>query len=287
MAKSNDEIFSPNTILQISSLFESLNWEIDEQNPIESSVFNRFCDMAAALDTNQQNLIFELTKRFLIIDMNEYMPVMLEVLAKIDESKLKNTVVLGPLVAPADFKKQKSSTALMYYCKTFRVKYNPKFSGRNTVLHSTPDELLEDLKKREDKNISVLLIDDYIGTGQTAIEATDHIIEQTGINRDKIIVLSLACQEFGRNALIDKGIDVISHYALRKGISDFYDEPLVSRYLEIMGEVERKLKVVKNLRFGYGASEALVKMARTPNNTFPIFWLESKKLKRLAPFPRD
>ena len=37
--------------------------------------------------------------------------------------------------------------------------------------------------------------------------------------------------------------------------------------------------------FGYAQSEALVKLERTPNNTFPVYWF-SYKQRRTVPFPR-
>ncbi len=52
-----------------------------------------------------------------------------------------------------------------------------------------------------------------------------------------------------------------------------------------MEEIEDKMSVKRNYRLGYGQSEALVTMCRTPNNTFPVFWEEKGNMK-LAPFPR-
>ena len=52
-----------------------------------------------------------------------------------------------------------------------------------------------------------------------------------------------------------------------------------------MKNIEEAIQVSDDYKFGYKGSEALVKMIRTPNNTFPIYWLRNKKNK-FAPFPR-
>ena len=55
-----------------------------------------------------------------------------------------------------------------------------------------------------------------------------------------------------------------------------------------MHAIEGAIKVSSDYNFGYKQSEALVRMIRTPNNTFPIYWYRDKKKKIniYAPFPR-
>jgi hypothetical protein len=57
-----------------------------------------------------------------------------------------------------------------------------------------------------------------------------------------------------------------------------------------MTSIEELLEVESNMRFGRNQTEALIKMMRTPNNTFPVYW-EERKLKNgtffYAPFPRQ
>lgn len=72
-----------------------------------------------------------------------------------------------------------------------------------------------------------------------------------------------------------------------KGITDSYPQQTKEEKKAIMLEIEKKLKPGK-YQFGYEKSEALVTMTRTPNNTFPVFWMnyEHKGSKFSPPFPR-
>ena len=68
-------------------------------------------------------------------------------------------------------------------------------------------------------------------------------------------------------------------------LKDYYTDEEAEHRLKLMEEIEDKMSVKRNYRLGYGQSEALVTMCRTPNNTFPVFWEEKGNMK-LAPFPR-
>lgn len=47
------------------------------------------------------------------------------------------------------------------------------------------------------------------------------------------------------------------------------------------------MEVNEEFQFGYDHSEALVKMIRTPNNTFPVYWLQKRGgAVPVVPFPR-
>ena len=74
----------------------------------------------------------------------------------------------------------------------------------------------------------------------------------------------------------------------KKGISNFYEGNDLSTKSTIMTEIERLIPKVKNYKFGFEKSEALVTMAKTPNNTFPVFWKDFQKKGKLykAPFAR-
>jgi hypothetical protein len=279
---------SANDILRIVTLFQSLNWEIDIDIPIESSIFNRFCGMIGALDLVQQALVLDLAKRFTVIRMPQYTGLLKKVIANIPVDKLEDNIILGPLIAPKDFKNEgKSSNVLAYACKTFEIMKHPRFVGKSFDIYPSIKVLTEKLKSYKDKEVSIILVDDYIGTGETAKNALNYLFSETNFTPDKFIVLSIACQKSGMKVLDEKGVYNMSYHILGKGISDFYAEPILSEYLTTMREIESVLNVSNDYKLGYGASEALISMSRTPNNTLPIFWWEPKGKNRLAPFPRN
>ena len=98
-------------------------------------------------------------------------------------------------------------------------------------------------------------------------------------------VLALVAQEEGVDYIQKLGVELYVGETRRKGISDYYTDEEAEHRLKLMEEIEDKMSVKRNYRLGYGQSEALVTMCRTPNNTFPVFWEEKGNMK-LAPFPR-
>jgi hypothetical protein len=73
-----------------------------------------------------------------------------------------------------------------------------------------------------------------------------------------------------------------------KGISESTAIENKVAALKIVDRIEKRLRITEKFFRGYGQSEALVKMIRTPNNTFPLYWCDKTKKgdKWPAPFPR-
>ena len=129
---------------------------------------------------------------------------------------------------------------------------------------------------------TLCLIDDFVGTGNTVISAAEYLIKK-GVSKDSIAIVSLVSMMQGVDFLKENGYNIYTCQLCNKGISD--DPCDTSRNKTIMEAIESAIKVTDDYKFGYGASEALVRMERTPNNTFPIYWLKNPKNK-YAPFPR-
>jgi hypoxanthine phosphoribosyltransferase len=126
------------------------------------------------------------------------------------------------------------------------------------------------------ENKIIILADDFIGSGTTAISALEYLNEELNKPKESIIILSLVAQQVGIEKIKEYGVSVFCPTIRCKGISDSFDSPKKEEYIYLMEEIEEYLNVDDDYKFGYKRSEALVKMERTPNNTFPVFWLESQ-----------
>ena len=136
-------------------------------------------------------------------------------------------------------------------------------------------------------NQAVILLDDYIGSGETAISAIEWFMKCHNVPSKQIVIISIAAQEIGIQQVQDKmGVAVFSSLHFKRGISDYYVGEQLDTYTRIMTRIENKLNVADKDRFGYNQSEALISLIRTPNNTFPVFWKTYGKNK-IVPFPRD
>ena len=128
---------------------------------------------------------------------------------------------------------------------------------------------------------SIILIDDFIGTGKTAqrkIRWLKNEVDQKGKKDITIYCVSLACMKSAVSIVEQLGVILYSPLVLEKGITDFFGSEDVSKYIEQMLGIESKLNPVnKGERLpslGYGKSESLfaIEGINVPNNVFPAFW---------------
>lgn len=128
---------------------------------------------------------------------------------------------------------------------------------------------------------NIVLIDEFIGSGRSAIGRVNAIKRQfsdAGVVDYKIYVRSLAAMEQGIKALTDANIDAHAQVLLRKGISDYSTGAEIETQLNLMRDLEGNLSLKYEDRempsLGYGEAESLYTRdgGNTPNNVFPIFW---------------
>ena len=274
--------------ISIMNVFKANGWDIPENDPFKSKRFNRFCDRLSTLKREEQLLVIELTKRFLVVSSSEYLQLMKKMLDDIYDagenafSSITELYIL-PLIAPKDKHKTKSSKAVWYFFQEEIIRDCLLFDGKN--LHYCDIEEEPKNKALRDHE-SIILLDDYIGSGDTAIEAIQSVIKKYDEAPKHIFVLSIVAQEAGiRRIESCTRAKVFAYYQLKRGISDYYTGEVLDSNISTMRRLERNLKVGKDYRLGYKKSEALVSMVKTPNNTFPVFWKTNDEFGT-APFPR-
>lgn len=283
MNKKNRKTLSTQYLLRINDLFEKKKWIIECSEDKNMSQFNRFCQRVLDIGENKKrDLFLELSERYLWLTQEHYLECLIAVLKKL-VNNIDNDVKIFvmPLIAPEDVGKAKSSMFLTYLFNDVKIRYD-------SILGKYKYEMIYDVagvcrKMKEEKSLLVL-VDDFIGTGNTAEKCLDSMdLPEEIYTRTK--VLALVAQEEGIEYIAKLGIEVFAGITRKKGISDYYDEEEAKKRIVMMEEIEEKMSVKKDCRLGYGKSEALVTMCRTPNNTFPVFWEEKGNMK-LAPFPR-
>lgn len=105
---------SATNFLKLVETFEQNGWEVPENDSENESRFNRFCNRLSILDSDEQELVIELTKKYMVINANEYLTHTLALLNRLYKeehevfTKTSKFYVL-PLIAPQDVKKTKSS----------------------------------------------------------------------------------------------------------------------------------------------------------------------------------
>ncbi|POR16918.1 hypothetical protein BWK58_15185, partial [Flavobacterium columnare] len=138
------------------------------------------------------------------------------------------------------------------------------------------------------KNDLLLLVDDFIGTGET-LENCIQDIKSTNKNiGDKFKILTIAIKK-DTYLRLSKKYNIYKNLEILKGISDYNIGNDINKKKLIMKNIENRIfSSIIDYSLGFKESESLITLLRAPDNTFPIFWKNYKKTINLKPpFPRN
>lgn len=140
-----------------------------------------------------------------------------------------------------------------------------------------------------DERPNIILVDEFIGSGQSANTAVSQLlakVKRQGFSPDRIYL----CYVVGMKLAVDRirgsyGINVYCHKVLSKGISDYYQGAHKVAALQNMRKLERKLAdpcpytQATMPSLGYNAAETLYARedGNPPNNNFPVLWWPAAK----------
>ena len=279
IAKPTKQVFKAGQIGKLKALFDKQHWEVIEDE--DFSYFERYIRLLSHFCEEQQNFIMKLTERFLHLPQSEYPKFLVNSVRQLREDFPNDNLLFACCLPKTDIGKVKSGVAVLYQFKgsTIRSRVN---LGKYYVVESFSPEFVSNINL---DNSHFVLVDDFVGTGETALGAINYIRELFPAmeGNDRISILCIVAMQKGFDAIKEAGASVYSSVICSRGISDFYTGEELLRAKEVMQDIEQSLKKLKpEYHFGYGHSEALVCMERCPNNTFPIYWYT----KNDAPYER-
>ena len=271
-------------IKRLHDAFVVKNWITTDDN-LDSgfdTLFDKYCEMLALLSPEEQQLILDLTLDFQYFPFNRYNSLLFKAISCITKEYITyfDDIYIVPMKNPEDEKKLKSDSSVMYPCKHEILK---KFSVDRIEALDRLEMLGGTAASRT--NSLIIFVDDFIGTGETAIAAFNEYLSKYAVDDDEVIAVSLVAQEMGLAAIKEFGIAAYNAVTINKGISD---SEVISDKLTafaLMDKIERRLKIPPLYKRGYKASEALVSLIRTPDNTFPVFWNNSSVGSEVWPAP--
>lgn len=226
-------------------------------------------------DGESQKLIIELLDRFQYLSNDSFKDMLYAITEDIvtdPELEDFNT----QLVAMATDRKSDSSQLILYGLKSILEKYDWRE-------HLTVNRfgLVWDTYKKSSAHKNVVLIDEFVGSGDTVINHIEHIekvFREKEITDFSIQVKVIVATKYGYDRVRDRGIKIDAQVQLLKGISDNYSGKICESMKKLMLNLESlllpKYKEKEMPSFGKGAAEALYarEEGNTPNNVFPIFW---------------
>jgi hypothetical protein len=252
-------------------------------------VFASFSELLNNLTEDEQELMLDLIERYLWIDNSKYIPLLRDVLTEkgcSDDLGAFKNVYFFPVIKPKDQNKTKSGNLLIYQIQTIKRMLIEPLKSRNIQVLENFADLSEDIFQLTEDDVLVL-IDDFLGTGKTIDSTIQKVLENKTIKASKIRVVGFTALKIAIDFLNDNNIRSYMLNVLLKGITDHYAEDRLVK-LALMKKIEKMSIASKNYKMGFEGSEALVTMARTPNNTFSIFWASHVKDDKeySAAFPR-
>lgn len=272
-------------LVELNKIFKKKGWFEKDESDL---VFEDFVTLLVSLNKVQRRLIIELTERYLWISDDEYGSKIKRLYEEIIEDNLLDgidTIYLFPISKLKDEHKAKSGTHIVYLHRCMKRKLRALETISIKSIESFQVLREHDFVETE----KLFLVDDFIGTGSTLKETLREIKVNKSISENMILILSIVTQQMATEYISQTNMRLYSCETANKGITNFYSDSEIVDKVNIMTNIENKICGISDYRFGYMKSEALVTLARTPNNTFPIFWADyylKRKIQR-APFPRD
>lgn len=134
---------------------------------------------------------------------------------------------------------------------------------------------------KKTKHNHIVLIDEFVGSGQTVLGRVESIhrqLKNAGIQDYSISVKVLVSTEFGFKNVTAAGIDMTARRFVKKGIDDYYSPGDAAQHRSLMKLIEGNLSAEYEGRampsLGYNEAQAIYyrEDGNTPNSVFPIFW---------------
>lgn len=134
---------------------------------------------------------------------------------------------------------------------------------------------------KKTKHNHIVLIDEFVGSGQTVLGRVESIhtqLKRAGVQDYSIAVKVLVSTEFGLGNVAAAGIDMTAQRLVKKGIDDYYSPGDAAQNRELMKFIEGNLSTEYEGRampsLGYNEAQATYyrEDGNTPNSVFPVFW---------------
>lgn len=258
-------------LFRITKIFRENGWFNTQRSEILiNEALDRSFKIARLLNDEQFDLFCVLLRNYMFVEYEQYVIAFERVLSKLEPSAdPKHNYRLLPLIAPKDKNKIKSGNNQLYLFAHTLWTRSPVL--RQFSLAAFPST--EEIKKlpTPKNTFTTIVVDDFIGSGDTARQFIEDYSPNLNKN-ERVVFMSLIAMQAGVSVIERMGCEIIYDKIAPKGIADCSSFSNKEFYYSLMQSIEDKMRIDKKYCCGYGASEALVTMQRTPNNTFPLFW---------------
>ena len=260
------------------NVFKSKQWNLNDKE--ETGLFNRISRLLRSLNDSQQRCFIKLLELFDYYTVGDYEVMLTQVLKKMKNELKCNKYVFVPIISERDNRDIKSSMLVTYLLKSNTIQFDNELSKMKKTLQLDLDK--SQIKNINNREIYLVLVDDFIGSGNSAIDTANYFVKE-GIKKEKIVVLSLVTMKKGIESIMQS--DFKFYYSiLSLSLSERIEESELDEIKGNIISISEKMKIPSDGCWGFDDSEALLSMIRIPNNTLSLLW--KGEPKENVPFPR-
>lgn len=152
---------------RLENIFQKKNWDHELAS---DKIKQRYIDNLSILVFNEQTLFLDLTERFTWITSEQYKKELVKTLFFLCEKNKGKKLYFTRCVGKKDLKKNKSSNHVLYLFKVHVMRYHI------SLPYQTVDDIRSiKLSELNDGSALLVLVDDFIGTGDTAMGALEYV----------------------------------------------------------------------------------------------------------------
>lgn len=270
----------PHELLLLGEAFEAQGWSIEGGKPPNPELFENFARLLTRLTAEERALTLKLLMAYRWVTEAERTSLLLAAWDHLVNLIPKDTVKIwmAPLMKPHS-RSPKSSDAVWR-----SLEENLPWLRRSGFPVAPMKSATRGRTKRTAKDV-LLLVDDYVGTGDTVAAALAPIrAADPTRNQDNTYILVISAHVAAAQRLSDRCRIVASEWLVRC-ITDGLSVNEIQPAMDLVRGISRRLGFRKDELLGYGNCESLITLARTPNNTLPMFWTNRKVAGQAWPAP--
>lgn len=261
-------------LLLIGDLFVDLGWSTDIGKASQfPKAFEMFCRMYNRMTSEQRSVLLLLTRQYRWIPPQELSDRFFSAWEKLFLALPKTIATVGivPLLK-RNATRPKSSDHMYVLARGFEARLRYMAEPRDIIFGKSAALIARHITAPQ--STALVMVDDYLGSGDTALSALDRVASAFH-TQPLFCILTVAAHQSGIDQVTTKGCKVTTDIIFQKSITDS-DWPDKSHIHKIALEIGKSLNFATNEALGYRGTEALLTLMRTPNNTLPMYWTNRK-----------